>query len=105
MFWWNKENPAALFMDCREVEKGAFQNNWNPGWCVRAGRDCRLSDMPFPDNVFKMVVFDPPHLTSGSMKNVINKNTGFEQRDMEGRHRCWFFGVLASAGHLAGFDF
>ncbi len=34
MFWWNKENTDALFMDCREVEKGAFQNNWNPGWCV-----------------------------------------------------------------------
>ena len=30
MFWWNKAYKDALFMDCREVEKGAFQNNWNP---------------------------------------------------------------------------
>ena len=48
MFWWNKENTDALFMDCREVEKGAFQNNWNPGWCVKPDEIADFRDMPFP---------------------------------------------------------
>lgn len=104
MFWWNKENTDALFMDCREVEKGAFQNNWNPGWCVKPDEIADFRDMPFPDNVFKVVVFDPPHLTSGSMKSVINKKYGLLNKDtwkadiVAGFSECWR--VLAPGGVL-----
>lgn len=59
MMWFNKNNPLATFMDIRN-------------------EDCYLTDgqlvmvhpniigdftaMPFPDESFYMVVFDPPHL-------------------------------------------
>lgn len=104
MFWYHKTNDNALFMDIREVEKGAFENNWNPGWCIQPDVVADFRRMPFPDNHFKMVVFDPPHLYSGSMKSVINKKYGLLNRDTwkqdikQGFDECWrvleTFGVL-----------
>jgi hypothetical protein len=81
MFWYDKNNSDALFMDNRTVEKGAFNNNWNPGWCVNPDTVADFRQMPFPDNTFKMVVFDPPHLTSGSEKSVINKKYGLLNKE------------------------
>lgn len=104
MFWYRKNNPAALFMDCREVEKGAFANNWNPNWCVKPDVIADFRDMPFPDDTFRLVVYDPPHLTSGSMKSVINKKYGLLNKDTwrqdiaDGFNECWR--VLAPHGVL-----
>ena len=104
MFWWNKTNTDALFMDCREVEKGAFQNGWNPNWCVAPDVVADFRDMPFPDGSFRVVVYDPPHLTSGSMKSVINKKYGLLNREtwkqdiVDGFTECWR--VLAPGGVL-----
>ena len=104
MFWWNKTNPDALFMDCREVEKGAFQNGWNPKWCVAPDVVADFRNMPFPNGSFRLVVYDPPHLTSGSMKSVINKKYGLLNREtwkqdiVDGFTECWR--VLAPGGVL-----
>jgi hypothetical protein len=95
MFWWNKQNEDTLFMDCREVDKGAFQNNWNPNWCVKPDVIADFRQMPFADKSFKMVIYDPPHLTSGSMKSVINKKYGLLNKDtwkediVSGFKECW----------------
>lgn len=95
MFWYEKINDNVLFMDRREVEKGAFSNNWNPNWCVKPDVVADFREMPFPDNHFKMVVFDPPHLTSGSEKSVINKKYGllnketWKQDISAGFKECW----------------
>lgn len=95
MFWWDKNNTDVLFMDNREVPKGAFDNNWNPGWCVNPDVVADFREMPFPDKHFKMVIFDPPHLTSGSMKSVINKKYGLLNKDtwkqdiIDGFNECW----------------
>ena len=68
MFWFDKDNPLADFMDIREEE-------------------CRLSDgqlcivkpnivgdftrMPFPDKSYKLVIWDPPHLVwAGKSSNL-----------------------------------
>ena len=81
MFWYEKDQQQTLFMDKREVEKGAFTNNWNPNWCVKPDVIADFRDMPFPNNHFKLVIYDPPHLTSGSMKSVINKKYGLLNKD------------------------
>ena len=81
MFWYDKENKSALFMDKRKVEKGAFKNNWNPNWCVNPDVIADFRNMPFKDNSFKIVVFDPPHLYNGSMKSVINKKYGLLNKE------------------------
>jgi len=95
MFWFDKQNDYTTFMDCREVAKGAFPNGWNPNWCVSPDVVADFRDMPFEDNTFKMVVFDPPHLTSGSEKSVINKKYGllnketWKQDIVDGFAECW----------------
>lgn len=59
MFWFNKTNPDVLFADIRK-EKHVLcdgrELNINPDIVM----DFRK--MPFDDNTFKMVVFDPPHI-------------------------------------------
>ncbi len=95
MFWYEKENQNVLFMDKREVEKGAFPNNWNPNWCVKPDVIADFRDMPFPDKSFKLIIYDPPHLTSGSEKSVINKKYGLLNKEtwkediIEGFKECW----------------
>ena len=95
MFWRNKSNPDVLFMDRREVASGAFKNGWNPGWSVAPDVVADFRSMPFPDRRFKLIVYDPPHLTSGSEKGVINikyglldKNT-WKQDIVAGFNECW----------------
>lgn len=95
MFWYEKENSNTLYVDNREIEKGHFQNNWNPNWCVKPDKIVDFREMPFADKSFKMVVFDPPHLTSGSEKSVINKKYGllnketWKQDIVSGFNECW----------------
>lgn len=95
MFWYDKQNEDVLFVDCRKVEKGAFANNWNPNWSVSPDIVTDFRNLPFSDKSFKMVVFDPPHLTSGSMKSVINKKYGLLNKDTwkediaAGFNECW----------------
>ncbi len=81
MFWYDKTNEQTIFMDKREVDKGAFPNNWNPNWCVKPDVLADFRNMPFPDNSFKLIIYDPPHLTSGSEKSVINKKYGLLNKE------------------------
>lgn len=61
MMWFDKENPLTVFMDCRDEE-----------YTLCDGRKLEVHpdvvgdfrQMPFPDDSFWMVVFDPPHLKS-----------------------------------------
>lgn len=95
MFWYQKDNEEVLFMDNRKVEKGQFPNGWNPNWCVDPDMIADFRDMPFPDNHFKLVVFDPPHLIHGSMKSVINKKYGLLNKEtwkedlLDGFNECY----------------
>jgi hypothetical protein len=95
MFWWDKKNPLTYYADNREVEKGAFKNNWNPGWCVKPDGIHDFRNMPYDDKTFKLVVFDPPHLTSGSEKSVINTKYGLLNKEtwkvdiVTGFAECW----------------
>lgn len=59
MFYFDKNNPRVTFMDCRELED-----------VLCDGRKLEIKpdiigdfrNIPFTDNSFSMVVFDPPHL-------------------------------------------
>ena len=95
MFWYDKNNKDTLYCDNRTVSKGNFKNNWNPNWSINPDVVCDFRNMPFPDNTFKMVIYDPPHLTSGSMKSVINMKYGLLNKDtwqddlLAGFNECW----------------
>lgn len=59
MFWWDKENPHTTFMDIRDFECRACD-----GRTIRVKPDivADFRNIPFPDEYFDHVVFDPPHL-------------------------------------------
>ena len=64
MFWFDKNNPAAVFCDNRELSVQRSWGKYNSVRHIEVHPDilCDFTDLPFPDNHFKLVVFDPPHL-------------------------------------------
>ena len=66
MFWFDKNNPYVVFSDIRELHDKAIWKSGNG----RATRYCDVepdiiadfTELPFADNSFYHVVFDPPHL-------------------------------------------
>lgn len=59
MFWFNKQQPEALYMDIREEVAKLCD-----GRTLEVTPDivADFRDMPFLDESFYLVVFDPPHL-------------------------------------------
>ena len=66
MFYFDKEDPRVLFQDIRDEEipltKGGL-------FKVHPDVIADFRDMPYPDNTFQMVVFDPPHMVYYSKNN------------------------------------
>lgn len=60
MFWYNKHNPNVVFCDNRVVEKHEYYKNRYIE--IKPDVVCDFTKLPFADNSFKLVVFDPPHL-------------------------------------------
>lgn len=77
MIWFNKNNELAVFVDKRELDNEAI---WTSG-DGKVTRYCNIHPdiiadftcLPFEDNTFYHVVFDPPHLIQGG-----DKQTWFE---------------------------
>ena len=57
MFWFDKEHPATVFMDNR-----SFAQNLCDGrrFEVKPDLIADFREIPFPDESFRLVVFDPP---------------------------------------------
>lgn len=60
MFWFNKKHPNTLFIDNR-IEK-AGHNKHRPNHSVIPDICADFKNLPFKDETFYLVVFDPPHL-------------------------------------------
>lgn len=78
MFWFNKEEPRAIFMDIRRVEDVLCDNrelHINPDIIG----DFR--NIPFKNNEFHLVVFDPPHLIKAGDKSWLAKKYGILSND------------------------
>lgn len=59
MFYFDKHNPNVLFQDIRKVETTLCDGR---KFEVKPDVQADFTNMPYPDNSFRMVVFDPPHL-------------------------------------------
>ena len=73
MIWFDKENPDVVYMDNRELTDILCDGrvlNINPNIVA----DFR--DMPFEDNTFYLVVFDPPHLIKAGKNSWLAKKYG-----------------------------
>lgn len=66
MFWFNKENHDAVFVDIRVMDEQAIwksTKNDSVSTCtIHPDIVADFTDLPFPDNSFWHVIFDPPHL-------------------------------------------
>lgn len=100
MFWFDKNNPIALFTDKRTESH-----------IICDGRKLEISpdieadftNLPFEDNSFYHVIFDPPHLKQLGKSSWMAKKYGvlgfnWENEIKEGFNEC--FRVLKPGGTL-----
>lgn len=66
MFWFNKKNPKVLYADKRTESHILCDGRKLE---IKPDIEADFTDMPFEDNSFKLIVFDPPHL------NKLGKNS------------------------------
>lgn len=73
MIWFDKQHPDAIYMDNRELTTilcdGRILN-------IRPDVIADFRDMPFPDNTFYLVVFDPPHLKKAGQTSWLAQKYG-----------------------------
>ncbi len=74
MMWFNKNNPNVVFADKRELKEILCD-----GRILEIKPDIKIdfTDMPFSDNSFKLVVFDPPHLEKLGKNSWMAKKYGY----------------------------
>lgn len=80
MFWFDKQNPLALFCDNREFEGELCDGRT---FEVKPDMLADFTALPFGDNTFKLVVFDPPHILRGGDEAWIIKKYGRLPADWE----------------------
>lgn len=95
MMWIDKHHPNAVYIDIRKAEKGHIQKGFNPNHEVNPDILMDFRKMDFPDKSFKLIVFDPPHLTSLKESSIMAKKFGVLnaetwQNDLrKGFKECW----------------
>ena len=73
MFWHDKENKDVIFADCREEETTLCDGR---KLVVKPDIKMDFRNMPFEDNTFSLVVFDPPHLVRVGENSWLAKKYG-----------------------------
>lgn len=73
MIWFDKQNPDTVYMDNRQLTTilcdGRILN-------IKPDIVADFRDMPFPDNTFYLVIFDPPHLRYAGDESWLAKKYG-----------------------------
>jgi ubiquinone/menaquinone biosynthesis C-methylase UbiE len=100
MFWFDKQDQRVLFGDIRSE-----QHTLCDGRALNITPDIAMDfrAMPFADESFKLVVFDPPHLTRCGPQGRMGKKYGILGADWREDIRRGFaecFRVLATDGVL-----
>ena len=83
MFWFDKHNPLALFVDKRSEIVTAKVRDKIRTIEVKPDIIADFTNLPFEDSSFYMVVFDPPHLKTLGKTSWMAKHHGW-QRNMVG---------------------
>ena len=73
MFWFDRNNPDVVFADNRYVSTTLCDGRT---LVIEPDVEMDFRDMPYPDNTFNLVVFDPPHLiyageNPGWLRNMV----------------------------------
>lgn len=73
MFWFDRQHPTAVYMDKRELDTELCDGR---KLVVAPDVVGDFRDMPFEDNSFRLVVFDPPHLARAGESSWMAKKYG-----------------------------
>lgn len=92
MFWFDKQNPDVEFCDKRMLPRTEYY----PGRYIEIRPDtvCDFTALPFPDESYYLVVFDPPHLLQTGTNSWMNAKYGCLNKDWpqilhDGFWECW----------------
>ena len=91
MFWFDKKNPNVLFLDKR-TEKHILCDGRL--FEIRPDKEMDFTNLKFKDNSFKLVVFDPPHITHVGKNSWLYKKYGRLEENWrddikKGFEECW----------------
>lgn len=73
MFWFDKENEDVIYMDNRVLTDTLCDGRTLE---IKPDVVADFRNMPFDDNTFYLVVFDPPHLIHAGEKSWLAKKYG-----------------------------
>ena len=106
MFWFDRTDPRAVFVDKRRERHELTDASSAGGMRVLEVNPDIIADftaLPFPDDKFAMVVFDPPHLVRAGTKGWQAKKYGKLEGNWRGMITQGFaecFRVLKPEGTL-----
>ena len=100
MFHFDKNNPSIVFMDKRQHEETLCD-----GRTLKVNPDivADFKKIPFEDNSFSLVIFDPPHLLKVGEKSWLCKKYGKLPKNWQNEIRQGFkecFRILKPNGTL-----
>lgn len=73
MFWFDKCNPNTIYGDMRDEEHVLCDGR---SLQIKPDYQMDFTNLPFTDGIFKLVVFDPPHLIRAGEKGWMMKKYG-----------------------------
>lgn len=93
MFWFDKHNPNVIFADCRTIETTFKDRDKIRTLQIKPDVFHDFTAMPYPNNSFKLVIFDPPHLIKGGDNSWLVKKYGrldnsWQQQIKQGFNEC-----------------
>lgn len=106
MFWFDKQDPRAVFVDARR-ERHTLADVSSKGGSreliIEPDIQCNFTTLPFLDDTFSLVVFDPPHFERNGQNGWIGLKygtlgTGWQGIIKSGFSEC--FRVLKPGGTL-----
>jgi SAM-dependent methyltransferase len=106
MFWFNPKDERAMFIDKRREAhdlKDSSSAGGSRSLVIDPDMVADFTDLPFPDNHFPLVVFDPPHLVGNGKTGWLAKKYGKLGVDWRDDIRAGFaecFRVLTPLGTL-----
>ena len=107
LFWFDRKDPRALFIDKRcethPIDIGTPGTKGRAPIVVEPDQLADFTEMPFADESFHLVVFDPPHVIRKEALGILTRKYGVLPADWQTLLRDGFaecFRVLKPNGTL-----
>ena len=76
MMWFDKQDQRALFGDQRNEEHFLPDRSYTRHIEIKPDMKLDFRNLPFEDNTFKLIAFDPPHLIRAGKKSWLAHKYG-----------------------------